>query len=69
MVNPETLQPMVQTAKRHGNTNAALLARLKIAGRLGDWMTIEEFKATIATNRAEIEKIREQISVRVGLSG
>ncbi len=66
MANLETLKPMVHTAKRLGNTNAALVELLKIADRLGDWRTVEEFKVTIAENKAEIEKIREQIIVRVG---
>ena len=65
MAIPETLQPVVQTAKRLRNTNVALLALLKIADRLGDWKTVEEFKVTIAANEAEIEKILEQIKVRV----
>ena len=65
MVIPEALQPVVQTAKRLRNTNAALVALLKIADRLGDWRTVEEFKVTIAANKAEIEKIREQIKARV----
>ena len=65
MAIPETLQPVVQTAKRLRNTNVALLALLKIADRLGDWKTVEEFKVTIAANKDEIEKIREKIKVRI----
>jgi len=65
MANPETLQPVVQTAKRLGNTNFALLELMKISERLGEWKTVAEFKVTIAANKAEIERIREQIKVRV----
>ena len=65
MAIPEISQPVIQTAKRLRNTNAALLELLKIANRLGDWRTVEDYKVTIAANNAEIEKIREQIKARV----
>jgi len=65
MANPEPLLPVVQTAKRLRNTNVALLELMKIADRLGDWRTVAEFKVTIAANKAEIEKIQDQIKVMV----